>query len=111
MSCQIKWVILLNIRLRHDKYELVRYGLKKYNLIEDGPSLEDRQCEVDWDKGQCYNCMATHICAKKVLKGRHNPWATAEDNSGSSSSVVLFRIHSQVLFMKLLKLPTQKPKL
>lgn len=77
VSCQIKWVILLNIRLRHDKYELVRYGLKKYNLIEDGPSLEDRQCEVDWDKGQCYNCMATHICAKKVFKGRPNPRATA----------------------------------
>ena len=83
----------------------MRYGLKKYNLIEDGPSLEDRQCEVEWDKGQCYNCMATHICAKKVKKDR--PILRAPE----AVSVALFRIHSQELSMKLLKLPTQKPKL
>ena len=52
--------------MRNDKFELVRYGLKKYNLIADGPSLEERQCEVEWGKGNCYNCMATHICAKRV---------------------------------------------
>lgn len=52
--------------MRNDKYELVRYGLKRYNLIEDGPTMEDRQCEVEWDKGHCYSCMATHICTKRV---------------------------------------------
>ena len=54
--------------MRNDKFELVRYGLKRYNLIEDGPTMDDRQCEVEWDKGQCYSCMATHICTKRVNK-------------------------------------------
>ena len=54
--------------MRNDKFELVRYGLKRYNLIEHGPTMEDRQCEVEWDKGQCYSCMATHICTKRVKR-------------------------------------------
>ena len=67
--------------MRNDKFELVRYGLKKYNLIADGPSLEERRCEVEWGKGNCYNCMATHICAKRVIrhfyhqyKNNDKPW-------------------------------------
>ena len=57
--------------MRNDKFELVRYGLKRYNLIEDGPTMDDRQCEVEWDKGQCYSCMATHICTKRVKRCFH----------------------------------------
>ena len=92
--------------MRHDKYELVRYGLKRYNLIEDGPSLEDRQCELDWDKGNCYNCMATHICTKRVRF--FHTFTVCSDTH--ADNVFHFRIHSQELSMKLLKLPTQKPK-
>ena len=49
-----------------DKYELIRYGLKKWKLIKHGPSLEERKCEKKWETDNCYACFATHICAKRV---------------------------------------------
>ena len=52
--------------LRMDKYELIRYGLKKWKMIKDGPSLEERICEKSWETDNCYACFATHICAKRV---------------------------------------------
>ena len=55
--------------LRFDKFELVRYGLKKQGLINTGPSYRDMVCEKNWYKGNCYMCGATHICAKKVITG------------------------------------------
>ena len=53
-------------RLRHDKFELIRYGLKKFDLIDDGPTLEERQCEKGWGNGNCYTCFTNHVCAKRV---------------------------------------------
>ena len=52
--------------LRMDKFELIRYGLKKWRLTTDGPSFEERKCEKSWTTDNCYACFATHICAKRV---------------------------------------------
>ena len=52
--------------LRMDKFELIRYGLKKWKLITEGPTFQERKCEKSWTTDNCYACFATHICAKKV---------------------------------------------
>ena len=49
-----------------DKFELIRYGLKKWKMITEGPTFQERKCEKSWTTDNCYACFATHICAKKV---------------------------------------------
>ena len=54
------------LKLRIEKYESIRYGLKKYGLIDNGPSKDEMKCEKKWGEGNCYICLATHVCAKRV---------------------------------------------
>ena len=57
---------LLPLRLRLEKFESLRFGLKKYHLIKNGPTSGSRRCGEDWGRDGCMVCLATHICAKLV---------------------------------------------
>lgn len=83
-----------------DKYELIRYGLKKWKMIKDGPSLQERKCEKSWDTDNCYTCLATHICAKRVET--FSITFSVENNSSYYS--LLFFIIAELK-------PNQKPKI
>ena len=56
----------LPLRLRLEKFESLRYGLKKFRLIKNGPKEESRRCGGGWGRDGCMVCLATHICAKLV---------------------------------------------
>ena len=49
-----------------DKFELVRYGLKKWGLIKEGPSKKDRKCGNGYEAVGCFLCLTTQFCTTKV---------------------------------------------
>ena len=68
-----------------DKFELVRYGLKKWGLINEGPSKKDRKCGNGYEAVGCFLCLTTQFCTTKVRqyvdtqthwKERHHHYVT-----------------------------------
>ena len=59
-------ISLLPLRLRLEKFESLRSGLKKYHLIKNGPTEGSRRCGRGWGLDGCMVCLATHACAKMV---------------------------------------------
>ena len=54
------------LKLQISIFEQIRWGLKKRQLIENGPKASDIKCEKSMKDGNCHFCVVTHVCAKKV---------------------------------------------
>ena len=59
---QIMCCVLCSLRL--DQFPLIRYKLKKQNLIKEGP--DEVVCGQRDGQGHCYVALATHSCSFKV---------------------------------------------
>ena len=77
------------------EFERVRYYLKKFKLIKDGPTSIDHSCGEDENQRKNKGCVlgyATHSCAMKVslksqkLLKNHNPYMILIDSSKTFSS-------------------------
>ena len=66
-------IFFLPLRLRLEKFESLRVGLKKYRLIKNGPTGGSRRCGGEWGRDGCMVCLATHVCAKLVTNLRIKP--------------------------------------